>query len=338
MAKKGKSTEGKSTNSLMKHIRDKHRTNIKGSSDKQSLLDMGYYHGYKASKFIKKVDNQLEIANFSEIRAIYEFDLELKSIFYELLIQVETHLKNQAINYLVADSNPSLDFIYENMLIDYKSHAPDTAKYRQYLNKRLALRESLDKTTAYNFSKSKSNIIRHFFHNNKPIPLWAIFEFITLGTFGHFISCLKKDCRIKLSQNLKIHHTGFNGNGRILEKIIFSFTPLRNAVMHNSMIYDCRFTNSDDSNQIKEYLKSVTGIKEIDFNYIVDYLILLVYLISKQNKNKSDLKKYVKLYEKATDKLHSHVSFSNFRLILGNDSEIKISTLNDYINKCKKVP
>jgi len=35
----------KSTNSLMKYLRDKHNINISGSNQKRKLRNVGYYHG-----------------------------------------------------------------------------------------------------------------------------------------------------------------------------------------------------------------------------------------------------------------------------------------------------
>ena len=47
--------KGKSINSLMKHIRDNHHIKIgKGrNKDKRELLNMGYFHAYKAYKFVR---------------------------------------------------------------------------------------------------------------------------------------------------------------------------------------------------------------------------------------------------------------------------------------------
>lgn len=73
--------KGKSTDSLMRHIRDCHGISIYGSRNKQNLLNMGYYHGYKAYRFLGKKDNKIEYKDFEEIISIYKFDTELKNIF-----------------------------------------------------------------------------------------------------------------------------------------------------------------------------------------------------------------------------------------------------------------
>ncbi|GFH43461.1 hypothetical protein Hs30E_20120 [Lactococcus hodotermopsidis] len=47
--------KGKSVNALMKHIRGEHHIDSYGSRNKQDLLNMGYFHAYKAYKFIRLV-------------------------------------------------------------------------------------------------------------------------------------------------------------------------------------------------------------------------------------------------------------------------------------------
>jgi len=82
--------KGKSTDGLMRHIRNSHGVEINGSTEKQALLNMGYYHGYKASRYIKKSSNLQNYNNFQEVKAIYDFDIEVKTIFYPLLVRIET--------------------------------------------------------------------------------------------------------------------------------------------------------------------------------------------------------------------------------------------------------
>lgn len=47
----------KSINGLMKYLREEHNILIQGSLDKQHLKSVGYYHGYKGYRYIKKPSN-----------------------------------------------------------------------------------------------------------------------------------------------------------------------------------------------------------------------------------------------------------------------------------------
>lgn len=37
----------RTTNALMKYLREKHNISIEGTKDKKNLKNIGYYHGYK---------------------------------------------------------------------------------------------------------------------------------------------------------------------------------------------------------------------------------------------------------------------------------------------------
>lgn len=42
----------KTTNALMKYLRDSHNISIGNSKDKRNLINIGYYHGYKGYRYI----------------------------------------------------------------------------------------------------------------------------------------------------------------------------------------------------------------------------------------------------------------------------------------------
>ncbi|KGO21880.1 hypothetical protein Q757_09725, partial [Oenococcus alcoholitolerans] len=43
---------------------------------------MGYFHGYKAYKFVREENNCLPINSFNKIFWIYNFDISLKALLY----------------------------------------------------------------------------------------------------------------------------------------------------------------------------------------------------------------------------------------------------------------
>lgn len=322
--------KGKSTDGLMRHIRNNHGLEIGGTKDKQTLLNMGYYHGYKASRFVNNRSNLQCFNKFEEISSIYDFDLEVKSIFYPMIIKIETSMKNRLIDYLVSNDEADIEKIYHHKLNDYQSKKQGSSDYSKYLKKKLKLRERIDGSISYYYGQ-KHPAIQHFFHLGKPLPIWALFEVITFGEFGNFISCLNKVYRIEYTEKMGLHHSGFNQNGRTAENIVFSLSGLRNATMHNTMIFDCRFNNSNISNQLKSYLVNSTQVPEIKFESIVDFLVLLVYLLRNQNYSKRELNKSVKEFDEAREKLFSSIPKSSYDEILGSDAKTKIKYLREYI-------
>lgn len=324
------SDKGKSINALMRHIREDHHITIKGSLDKQHLLNMGYYHGYKAFRFVKERSNTLKFETFREIKAIHDFDNSMKSILYPLLMSLETSIKNRLIDYLVDGSSSSLEDIYRTKLTGYLEY-PDK-KYKDYLVRRLALRTKIDGTIARHYGNGNP-VVNHFMRNSKAIPFWAFCELISLGELGNIFSALKKDDRIGFTKSIGINHDGFNQNGRILETIIYILTDLRNSVMHNSIIFDCRFNNGKNSGQLKQYLNAQLTMNGIEFNTIVDFYILIIYLLLNMNFSKTQLKSSVRSFNQTKEALFELIPQDCYFQIMGSDSKVKINKLLNFISK-----
>ncbi len=319
-------SKGKSIDGLMRHVRDNHGLSIGGSKEKKELLNMGYYHGYKAYKFNKRKADTLKYSTFSEIQAVHEFDNEVKALFYPLVMKIETAIKNYTIDEIVKNSQVSFEEIYDTKLVDYKSKKTGSGDYSKYLKKRLNLRTNIDNTIAYNYQQNTSCIV-HFFHKGDPVPIWALFEVITLGEFGNFISCLSKQDRIKIAENLNIHDGRTNQNGRLLENIVFTIKGLRTAIAHNSIVFDCRFNDINVSKQIISYLHLNTDIKEISFDYIVDFLILLVLLLKELGTQKTELKRIIREFKKIAEKFRSSIPISEYNKIMSTNTKPKIEML-----------
>lgn len=93
----------KTLNSLMKHLRDG-GININGSAQKRRLENNGYYHGYKGYRFAGTAANRLPLADFSQVAALYDFDTQLKALFYPRVMSIETALKNYTLEAVIKDA------------------------------------------------------------------------------------------------------------------------------------------------------------------------------------------------------------------------------------------
>ncbi|KRG14754.1 hypothetical protein ACA30_09895 [Virgibacillus soli] len=322
--------KGKTTNGLMRHLRDKHGIEISGSKQKRDLLNIGYYHGYKGYRFIGRASHQIAYTNFNEVVGVYEFDTNLKTILYPRIMFIETALKNYTLNTLIGIGPADFDFVFSHLLNDYKKENTGNSKYRDKMKKRLDLRNKINQQISYNYSEQKA-VISHFFHNNKPIPLWAIFEVINLGEFGFFLQCLNQDTRIAIARDLNMHTTNHNQNGRIVEDIIFLIKELRNAVAHNSVVFDCRFKKMNPPARLKEYLQSETKITNITFDTIVDYFIILIFLLKQLGVTKIELKQIVRMFYTESEKLRSTIPIPVHTSIMGSDFRNKVNNLINYL-------
>lgn len=321
---------GKTINGLMRHLRDTHNVHVSGSKDKLNLINMGYYHGYKGYRFIKHSHQPIPYSTFEEITNVYEFDRNLKTILYPHIMFIETALKNHVLNTLVCLGPVDFEYIFSHHLNDYKSENVGNSKYRDKMKKRLELRNKIFSQISYNYSE-KQPVIAHFFHTNKPIPLWAIFEVINFGEFGFFLQCLNQNVRIKIAQDLNIHSSNSNQNGRIAEDFVFLLKELRNAVAHNSVVFDCRFKKINVPSRLKEYIQHETNISQINFDTIGDYFIAVIFILKKLGITKTELKKIIRQLEGESEKLRSNIPVSIHTSVMGSDFRNKMNQIKAYI-------
>lgn len=314
----------------MRHLRDTHGIEISGSKQKKDLLNIGYYHGYKGYRFIGQSNHNIPYTNFDEVVGVYEFDTNLKTILYPRIMFVETAVKNYTLNTLIGMGPVDFDYVFSHLLNDYKRESTGNSKYRNKMKNRLELRNKINHQISYSYAEQKA-VISHFFHKNEPIPLWAVFEVINLGEFGFFLKCLNQETRISIAKDLNMHTTNHNQNGRIVEDIIFLIKELRNAVAHNSVVFDCRFKKMSPSSRLKEYLQNETGVSNITFDTIVDYFIILIFLLNKLGVTKTELNKIIRKFHEESEQLRSTVPIPVHTAIMGSDFRRKINALKNYI-------
>ena len=106
----------KSTDALMRHLRN-NGIAISGSSQKQQLINTGYFHGYKGYRFFVSSNRRIPFTSYNEINATIQYDTKLKSLLYGKMMLIETALKNIALNTIMAeiDSNSIYD-MYDKAL------------------------------------------------------------------------------------------------------------------------------------------------------------------------------------------------------------------------------
>ena len=258
----------------MKHLRNTHHINVK-SSQTQALRNMGYYHGYKRYRFVKKSnsDGILPITSFKEIEAIYNFDMELKGLFYPIVMLVETALKNRTIASIVAESSSGIEDILEHQLACYMDYPEEHEKHGNKLVQYNETRQNILDTIEY--YSDKNEVIKHYLKSDYQIPLWAYFEVITLGQFSRFLGSLTKSSREKLNQDFTI----ISNRSNSLELVVNALIELRNATMHNSAIFDANFS-SGVSKALKKQIKQDLGLSTFTCKFIEDYFILLIWTLN----------------------------------------------------------
>lgn len=114
-------TDYKSPDALMRHLRD-NGISISGSSQKQQLINTGYFHGYKGYRFFVSSSNRLPFTSYNEINATIQYDTKLKSLLYGKMMFIETALKNIALNTIMSEIDSSSIYdMYDKAISSYKN-------------------------------------------------------------------------------------------------------------------------------------------------------------------------------------------------------------------------
>lgn len=316
----------------MAYMRDKHAIRISGGLHKQKLRNIGYYHGYKGYRYVSDPNNKLQFTDFKQIIAINNFDMNLKALIYPQIMFIETALKNHVLEIILDECKcDNFNTIYSSLLTAYKEHPFVSGKYRQEYKNLLEFRNTIFRilTSAY---KNRKMVIMHFYDKEINVPIWAIFETICLGDFGTFISCLKKDIRKKISCDINIIQS-CDTNSKLPQIIIYTLKDLRNAVAHNAVIYDTRFKMGEINKSLSTCLELATGIKGINFVNVIDYLILIIFVLKNLNVSKTDLNRFVKKLEEAIENFRKQTPISIYNKILSTETKSKISKLKIYIRE-----
>lgn len=321
----------KSTDALMRHLRE-NGIAISGSSQKQQLINTGYFHGYKGYRFFISSTNQLPFTSYNEINATIQYDTKLKSLLYGKMMFIETALKNIALNTIMTEiGSSSIYDMYEQAVNSYKNAPANTSTdiKKKYQNNKLNLQGSIQNSIAAAYRKDNHKIT-HFYNNinYNEVPLWAIFEILTMGDFGYLLSCLTIDMREKISRAIGIN-LSCDTYRELLYKYVYALKDLRNAIAHNDVVYDTRFRKIDPSRPMKQCLILEMGLPYINFKTIGDYIILICYYLKLLKASKTEIKALIREFEKITTEYETTVNPSVSSITIHPDLTSRMTILKN---------
>ena len=276
----------KSPNKLMRYLRDVKGISINGSRQKQALRNMGYYHGYKGYRFYGSTNTPLPYTDFLQVKAVYDFDMQVKTLLYPWVMFLETAFKNHALEIVMPDA-PSE--IFEDICKSVLSNAEP--------GKLLGFYRAIYDALSRDYSKQRP-VITHFYDQNKPVPIWALFEIISMGNFGAFVERLKPHYRTKLSQAIGLPlMTNLDQDCKLPQYLVYALRDLRNAIAHNAPIYDVRFNlNNKHGNRtvhkcVGTYMRHETGAAVWKWDTIADYVLLIAQLLMRFGVDHTEIKR-----------------------------------------------
>ena len=322
-------------NQLMKYLRIKHNIVVK-SNQAQDLRNMGYYHGFKGYRFIRVPSQRISFTSLDEIIALNKFDMQLKALFYPKVMFIENALKSYVIESTLKNAkSENLDVIFNKSITDYRSYTPGSDMYHKQYAKRMMLKGKINSALIRDYGNNKKTV-NHFFDADKAIPIWAIFESLTLGEFGTFFACANSDVTIS-SRNSCFSATlhlpsNLDADGKITEYIIYALKDLRNAIAHNNIIFDTRFRTGKINQRLGTLLETEVGIANLDFKYIYAYIILLTYVLRKMGESKTICKQFLNTFLSLTDELRNQLPANVCNQILGTQQRSHLKQLQNFIS------
>lgn len=300
----------KTVDGLMRHLRNS-GISISGSLQKRQLRNTGYFHGYKGYRFFKNSSNRLPFKSYDEIYATIQYDTKLKALFYDKIMFIETAVKNIALEcILVKVKSENIQDMYDKVISSYRN-APNESNEeskKKLQNNKLKLQSMVQSnlSKAYNADNPK---ISHFYNNMSysSVPIWALFEILTMGDFGFLLSCLTEDVRDYISRELGINVSA-DTKRELVYKYIYTLKDLRNAIAHNDVIFDTRYRRIEPTKAMKRTIEQEFNLPYVNFKTIGDYMLLICYYLRLLKVTKRELKAFIREFERITNEYKNSVS------------------------------
>ncbi|MCD8397982.1 MAG: Abi family protein [Lachnospiraceae bacterium] len=172
----------------------------------------------------------------------------------------------------------------------------------------------------------------HFYNNvgYSGVPIWALFEIITMGDLGYLLSCLTYDVRDDISKRIGLN-LACDTDRQLIYKYIYTLKDLRNAIAHNAVIFDTRFRNIDPSKAMKQCLEIEIGLPYVNFKTIGDYVLLMCYYLKLLKVPKTEIKSFVRSFEKITDEYRASVNPAVAAIVIHPDLASRMTILKNFI-------
>lgn len=323
----------KTTDALMRHLRAG-GIDISGGKQKRQLINTGYFHGYKGYRFFGNAQRRLPYTSYDEVYATIQYDSDLKALLYGKMMFIETAVKNIALESILVNANSeSIQDMYDKVVNGY-NNAPTNAtieQKRKMQQNKLNLQNTIQSSLARAYSKNNPQIT-HFYNNigYSEVPIWALFEIMTMGDLGYLLSCLTYHVRDDISKRLGIN-VSCDTNRQLIYRYIYALKDLRNAIAHNAVIFDTRFRRFAPDGAMKQCLKLEMGLSYINFKTIGDYIVLMCYYMKLLKVPRTEIKAFIREFEKITESYKKVVNSNVAAIVVHPDISLRMNTIKKFI-------
>lgn len=243
------------------------------------LKEYGYYNlinGYsELFKIHDKHGNKeyMQSVTLRNIKALYDFDTELKNIIYKYAIKIENKVKS-SLSYVFSKKYSPNDMYYLRKecfsVAEKKSN-----KINQLINKIKELKES----ALNQKSKYYKNFIHHTQKKHGYVPFWCLIRILSFGTISKFYKLMKGEDQRSVANELNIKY-------EYLASFLELIVQFRNIVAHGERTFSYLSNSITLSRKLDIYdTIGVPRNKKMDVLYgsrdIFALLIAFKYFLSK---------------------------------------------------------
>lgn len=188
---------------------------------KEALKKIGYFQlmgGYKSLFRIPGTKKYKEGTSFEEIVSLYEFDVELRELFFRYLLQIERNLRS-LMSYYFTETYGAAQKEYLNQ----KSY-DITKKNKHTVERLIATLERAANTQDYAY-------INYYREQYGDIPLWVLSNVLTFGNLSKMFRVFPQSLKSKVSKNFAPL------NPHQVEQFLSVLTKYRNVCAHGERLF-----------------------------------------------------------------------------------------------------
>ncbi|MFJ7827444.1 Abi family protein [Psychrobacillus sp. NPDC096623] len=166
--------------------------------------------------------------HISELKALYDFDFELRMILLKRIFRVENNIKS-AIAYFFSQKYGHDNYLkLENFDLLISGTASEKNKVFR-IKEIIDLIKGVQGEIAKNVTKHEA--IKHYMSQHGYVPLWVLVNVLTFGTTGKFFKLMKQTDRQNVGRSFQINEADLNN-------IIGLLTLVRNKCAHDERLFD----------------------------------------------------------------------------------------------------
>ena len=189
-----------------------------------TLKHIGYFPligGYKHLFRIPLTKKYKSGTSFEEIVALYEFDMELRELFFKYLLQIERHLRSLMSYYFSEKYGES-----QTAYLDINNYN-NTGKNHATIVRLIA--------TLNRAASAKDYVYIDYYRSTYGnIPLWVLINVLTFGNLSKMYQVFPQSLRSKVCKNFGII------NQKQMEQFLSVLTKFRNVCAHGERLFTYR--------------------------------------------------------------------------------------------------